>query len=179
MWQRNKVAQDLDNLLLEIRQKPGFESFLLAESEDYFLSAAQDGPTVVLSVTQLRSDAILVTKAGVSSIALPNLSHASMTKYCDTPTYGNEVQREYLEWLWKGAVQPVLRELGIYPKKVDPLPRIWWIGAGLMATAPVHAAAKFKKGLVQLATLHYCLPSYTSTIRYVPSPLVLQSQSGL
>ena len=48
---RNKVAQDLDHVLLEIRQKHAFRHFLLAESEEYFLSAAQEGPIVVLSVT--------------------------------------------------------------------------------------------------------------------------------
>ncbi|RPB27802.1 hypothetical protein L211DRAFT_778853 [Terfezia boudieri ATCC MYA-4762] len=133
----NKVVKDLDNILLQIRQKPGFKYFLRAESEEYFLSAAQEGPIVVLNVTELRSDAILLSKS------------------------------QMLEWLWKAAVQPVLRELGFYPKVVDPLPRVWWIGIGLMAQAPIHAAAKFTRGIVKVkvTTLQYCLPSYTSTIR--------------
>jgi len=105
----------------------------------------------------------------VKNIALPHLSYSSMVEYCsaspDTDPYDSEVKREWLECLWKGAVLPVLRELGLYPTKVDPLPRIWWIGVGLMARAPLHAAAKFKNGHVQMTTLHYCLPSYTSTIR--------------
>ena len=72
-----------------------------------------------------------------------------------------------LRWLWQAAVQPVLQELGFFPKAADPLPRIWWIGVGLMAQAPIHAAAKFTKGTIKakMATLQYCLPSYTSTIR--------------
>jgi len=166
---RNKVAQDLDNILLQIRQKPGFENFLRTESEGDLYSAAQEGPIVVLNATQLCSDAILVTTAGVRNIALPHLSHASMAKYCGactcTVTDDNDFRRELLQWLWKAAVQPVLQELGFYPKKVDPLPRIWWIGVGLMAKAPVHAAAKFKKRRILMATLQYCIPSYTSTIR--------------
>jgi len=163
---RNKVAQDLENILLQIRQKPGFENFLRAESEAYLLSAAQEGPIVVLNVTELRSDAILLTKAGVTSTALPHLSHTSMIKFCSASTdTDNEAKRGSLEWLWKAAVQPVLRELGFYPQLVNPLPRIWWIGVGLMAKAPIHAAAKFKKGRIQITTLQYCIPSYTSTIR--------------
>jgi len=79
---RIKVAQDIDNILLQLRQKPGFEHFLRADSEPYLLSAAQEGPIVVLNVTELRSDAILVTKAELKSIALPCLSHASMLKHC-------------------------------------------------------------------------------------------------
>jgi len=163
--ERSKVARDLNNILLQIRQKPKFENFLGAESEKYLLSAAQEGPIVMLNATKLRSDGILVTKTEVKSIALPRLSYASMMKYCSVSIDDNKDKREMLQWLWKAAVEPILRELGLYPKKVDPLPRIWWIGVGLMAKAPIHAAAKFKNGSIQLATLQYCLPSYTSTIR--------------
>ena len=168
---RNKVAEELNQVLLQIRRKPGFLNFLCADSEAYLLSAAHEGPIVVLNITRLRSDAILVTKDKVTSICLPELSHASLNRYCGTEarTLDNRVQRELLEWLWKAAVQPVLKKLGFYvhpmPKKGDPLPRIWWIGVGLMSKAPIHAAAKFKNGRVQRTTLHYCIPSYTSTIR--------------
>jgi len=195
---RNKVAQDLDNMLVQIRQKPGFENFLRAESEAYLLSAALEGPIVVLNVTKLRSDAILLTKGQVTSIALPYLSHDSMIEYFAIkntklknrnefksrllellqkapehspdlydsaiecfdkintgPEDGNELKRKLLEWLWKAAVQPVLQKLGFYPgsKEGSPLPRIWWIGIGLIAQAPIHAATKFTKGRIKMTTL--------------------------
>jgi len=59
---RNQVAKFFDDILQQIRQKPGFQTFLQAESKEYFLSAAQEGPIVVLNAATLRSDAILVTK---------------------------------------------------------------------------------------------------------------------
>ena len=71
---------------------------------------------VVLNVTKLRSDAILLTKTEVTSISLPDLSHASMKKYCGGSTLNNEGQRVFLEWLWKAAVQPVLQVLGFCRK---------------------------------------------------------------
>jgi len=71
LQRRNKVAQDLDNILLQIRQKPGSDNFLRAESEAYLLSAAQEGTIVVLNATELRSDAILVTTAEVRSNTPP------------------------------------------------------------------------------------------------------------
>ena len=164
IYRKNKVAGDLDDTLTQIRRQTGFENFLRAESEADLLSAAQEGPIVALNVTELRSGAILVMKAGVRSISLPHLSHASMVRHC-RGSDGNEVKRELLQWLWKAAVQPVLQELGFYPQEVNPLPRTWWIGVGLIAKAPIHAAVKFKYRHVQLTTLHYCIPSYTSTIR--------------
>ncbi|RPB18391.1 hypothetical protein L211DRAFT_80808 [Terfezia boudieri ATCC MYA-4762] len=164
---RNQTAKDFENILLQIREKPGFQNFLLAQSEAHLLSAAHRGPIVILNATSLRSDAILVTRTNVTSISLPSLSHPLLVKYCTGNTYltDNILLREFLEWLWKGAVQPVLRELGFYPKTVDPLPRIWWIGVGLMAMVPIHAATKFKHGKVKMTTLQYCLVSYTSTIK--------------
>jgi len=179
---RDKAARGLDDILQQIRQIPGLQTFLRAESEEYFLSAAQEGPIVVLNATELRSDAILLTKEQVTSIPLPQLSYALMTKHLDTIRYcpvcasrivdgtnknENQVKREMLEWLWKAAVQPVLQALGVYPQKVYPLPRIWWIGLHHLAQAPIHAAAKFARGTfkVKMTTLQYCLPSYTSTIR--------------
>ena len=172
---RIKAATDLDDILHQIRQKPGFQAFMRTESEGDLLSAAQEGPIVVLNVTKLRSDAILLTTERVTSIALPDLVHTRVAYYfgkcgrcrgCRTMD-DSDVKRDMLEWLWKAAVHPILRELGFYPKVVDPLPRIWWIGVGLMARAPIHAAAKFTKGAikVKMTTLQYCLPSYTSTIR--------------
>jgi len=65
---RNQVAKELDDMLEQIRQLPGFQTFFRAESEQYFLSEVQEGPIVVLNGTELRSDAILLTKARVTSI---------------------------------------------------------------------------------------------------------------
>ena len=126
----------------------------------------QQHKRVVLNVTELRSDAILLTKSQVTNIALPELSHAATMRYFEkSGTADNEAKREVLEWLWGAVVRPVLQELGFYPTALDPLPRIWWIGVGLMAQAPIHAAATYKKGSIKMTTLQYCLPSYTSTIR--------------
>ena len=181
---RNQVAKDLEHILQQVRQKPGFKNFLRAESETYLLSAAQEGPIVVLNDSKLRIDAIIITKAGVRSIALPCLSTSiNEYLYCGTGICtvhdskdDNQAKRESLEWLWKAAVQPVLRELGFYLKAADPLPRVWWIGVGIMAKAPIHAAAKFKNGRIQMTTLQFCIPSYTSTIRYIPSLQVFLCQ---
>jgi len=71
----------------------------------------------------------------------------------------NGVMRGLLEWLWKSAVLPVLRKFGFHPHKANPLPRVWWIGVGLMAKAPVHAATKFKRDCPHITIVQYCLPS--------------------
>ena len=72
---RNEIARDLDDILLQIREKPGFENFLLEHSKEFLLSAAAEGPIVVVNVAEHRSDAILLSKSQVTSVALPNASH--------------------------------------------------------------------------------------------------------
>ena len=166
---RTKVNRDFNDILSQIRQQPGFENFMDAPSYAYLLSAAREGPIVVLNATKYRSDAILITtEAKSKSISLPDLSIDSVEKYlgtCACKTGDNDVKRELLGWLWKAAVLPVLLELGFYPKAINPLPRIWWIGVSIMAKALIHAATKFRNGRIQKTIFQYCIPSYTSTIR--------------
>lgn len=120
------------------------------ESEEYLLLVVYEGPIAVLNVTELRSDAILVTKGHVESISLPLLSHASVKQYLGKGVVedGNGNKRALLGWLWKAAVQPVLQELGYFPQIVHPWPRIWWIEVGLMAQAPIHAATKYPEAVL-------------------------------
>ncbi|KAF8430063.1 CHAT domain-containing protein [Tirmania nivea] len=141
------IHQKIKLLKISMKYSSGFDKNLVSK-----ISCLQNLRNIyLLNVTSLRSDAIVLTEEHVTSIALPHLSRASMFKYFSQSAVAdvNEVKRELLEWLWKGAVEPVLRELGFYPKKVDPLPRIWWIGVGLMAKAPIHAAAKYKRAALQ------------------------------
>ena len=49
-----------------------------ADFEEYLSSAAQEGPAVVLNTTELRSDAILLTKEQMTRIPLPNRSPISI-----------------------------------------------------------------------------------------------------
>ncbi|KAF8415201.1 hypothetical protein BGX38DRAFT_1246249, partial [Terfezia claveryi] len=52
----------------------------------------------------------------VTNIPLPNFPRFSgyriNSRYLGKSTDDNKVKREMLVWLWKAAVQPVLRELG-------------------------------------------------------------------
>ena len=96
--QRNKVANDLDEILQQIRQKPGFENFLRAESQQYLLSSAHEGPVVVLNVTKLRGDAILVTREQITSISLPQLSHDAVDRH-----FGSRETIKAKEYYWSGC----------------------------------------------------------------------------
>lgn len=72
--QRMSLAREWDDLLVEVRNLPGFEDFLRPPELSELLTSAVDGPVVVLNVSRWRSDALIVTTAGVRSIPLPKVT---------------------------------------------------------------------------------------------------------
>ncbi|KAI1144936.1 hypothetical protein F4825DRAFT_284191 [Nemania diffusa] len=71
--QRHKSWGDLDNVLNQIRQEPGFEEFLPSPSESKIQAAAKHGLIVVIVVSQMNCDAILVEPQRIRSIRLHDL----------------------------------------------------------------------------------------------------------
>ncbi|KAF8454690.1 CHAT domain-containing protein [Kalaharituber pfeilii] len=188
---RKQMFRELDEVIAEIRRLPKFEGFLQTVSEkEMTASVAANGPIVILNVTELRSDAIIVTRDSIQSLPLPSLEYRAAESYIhdlnqaiqniSKSTQGqiNEKLRAvWLPWLWQAAVCPVLQALGLVQTAASgdkacqrrKLGRLWWIGVGLMATAPLHAAGLYgsnlKPGKAPESTLKYCIPSYTPTIR--------------
>ncbi|KAF3012603.1 hypothetical protein E8E14_007733 [Neopestalotiopsis sp. 37M] len=76
--EKRRAHSELKQKEDEIRQLPDFENFQLPLSESQLKSCATDGPIVIVNITDLRSDAILVTEAGVRSIHLPDLKEREM-----------------------------------------------------------------------------------------------------
>lgn len=75
--------------------------------------------------------------------------------------------RYSLQWLWDEAVRPVLEALQLLRQtnhSPRQLPRIWWIGGGLMALMPLHAAGFHGKESVD-NTMSHVVSSYCSTLR--------------
>lgn len=71
---RLALAREWDEVLAQVRGLPGFEDFLRPPDLQELLTAAIGGPVVVLNVSRWRSDALIVTADGVSSIPLSTLT---------------------------------------------------------------------------------------------------------
>jgi hypothetical protein len=63
----NDLAQEREDLLVEIRQRPGFGNFLRPLPFSTLRGAARDGPVVIINISQYRSDALIVTSVGCGS----------------------------------------------------------------------------------------------------------------
>ncbi|KAI9778854.1 MAG: hypothetical protein M1839_007817, partial [Geoglossum umbratile] len=77
----------------------------------------------------------------------------------------NKAYLQFLSWLWRGCVRPVLDELHCYEQRsAENLPRVWWIGTGLTSSFPFHSAGDISVGPTENAS-YRVISSYTPTLK--------------
>jgi tetratricopeptide (TPR) repeat protein len=179
---RRLLARELDETLAEIRRLDGFATFALPPGTAELHAQAAEGPVVIFNISQYRSDALLLTRDAVTSVALPGLTHEAVTERViafhraagtttDTDSGlaarmdAQKAIRDILEWLWDNAAEPVLRALGYdAPAGGDVAPRVWWAPGGLLSLLPLHAAGRHGSDADD-SVLDRVVSSYTPTIR--------------
>ncbi|WP_369035499.1 hypothetical protein [Streptomyces adonidis] len=126
------------------------------------LSAASEGPVVVLNAARRRCDALVVALDGVTSMKLP-FGHDVLAQraedYARVVALSDAEQRasgmtELFGWLSSRTVEPVMGGLGTAGDSVD---RIWWCPNGLFTKLPVHA--------VETGQMVGVVTSYTPSLR--------------
>jgi hypothetical protein len=175
--ERLTLVKEFDDLLRFIRSLDGFEHFLRGPSESELHCLADGGPIVVFNVSEVRSDAFLVTTDDIRSLHLPSLTPDSLkdaAKYFFDAINSQGLKRynhahlevtAVLEWLWDVAVNPVLNELGFTQKpRGDAWPRVWWVGCGLLNILPIHAAG-YHDSIPPKTALDRVISSYASTVK--------------
>ncbi|OAP57115.1 hypothetical protein AYL99_09228 [Fonsecaea erecta] len=139
---------------------------------------ASEGPIVVVNISDIRSDAVVVTRSGIQSIFLADLTRTEVMAWLregltvftphETPVDRGKKNKRYihfLHWLWEKCVRQVL--LVVYQSvnlTSGSLPRIWWIGVGVASSLPFHAAGDHSDGSSD-NTLSWAISSYTPTIK--------------
>ncbi|KAH8799412.1 CHAT domain-containing protein, partial [Xylogone sp. PMI_703] len=172
--QRDRSVLDLDQCLRDIRALPGQDRFLRGPTAEQLRQRASEGPIVLVSIADLRSDAIMVSHSTIKTLPLPELTKSKVIEWIrQEPTRykrsekgkKNRAYSEFLKWLWSACVEPILQGLSITRgQSPASLPRIWWIGAGLASFLPFHAAGDHSQGSVE-NTYSRAISSYTPTIK--------------
>jgi tetratricopeptide (TPR) repeat protein len=186
-------------------QLPGFERFNLPPRAADLIEAADQGPVVLVNVSDLRSDALLVTRSGVRVLRLAGASAEAvsahvlefitalgeLTTTTVTPDVADRAEARLLGvlgWLWDTVAGPVLAELGITTRPAGdlPPPRIWWCPGGLLSFLPLHAAGDHRTRFdaIPQTVIDRVISSYTPTVRALlharrPAPAVAESGSGI
>ncbi|KAB5581191.1 CHAT domain-containing protein [Coniochaeta sp. 2T2.1] len=169
---RREAVRELDVCIEEIRGIAGFERFLLGQTAAEMQECASGGTIVVVNVARLRSDAILVSPAGIKMLNLPRLTASHAEVWLGKEWTGRRSERAqknkeylgYLSWLWKVCVRQVLDEVCGGGGLADGLPRIWWLGTGLAGSMPFHAAGTHAAGSTENA-FDKVVSSYTPSIK--------------
>ncbi|OQD86479.1 hypothetical protein PENSOL_c086G06413, partial [Penicillium solitum] len=163
---RPKAVEELEKCIQYIRQLPGFEYFQNGLSVEKMLAASNEGSIIVVNVTNLRSDAIIISASGFSLVPLPRFEAVQAQRWVDQEVNSagnNKSYRQFLIWLWRECVRPVLSELdNSVQSSLEELPRVWWIGTGLASSFPFHAACDISAGE---NTFCRVLSSYTPSIK--------------
>ncbi|KAL9068124.1 MAG: hypothetical protein Q9157_006596 [Trypethelium eluteriae] len=75
-------------------------------------------------------------------------------------------QAEALNCLWRLCVKPVLSELGLLRTNGsgDRLSEVWWVGGGLMALLPIHAAGDCELDSLE-NTMQHVVSSYATSLK--------------
>ncbi|XTI93403.1 TPR-like protein [Cenococcum geophilum] len=169
-----QIITKLEKCIRDIQQLPGFNQFHKGLTAKQMQSCSTEGSIVVVNVTNLRSDAVIVTTDAFKVLPLPRLSAHEARDWINqdlttTPSSDrgrkNKAYLHFLSWLWRGCVRPVLDELyySVQPS-VEDLLRVWWIGTGLANSFPFHSAGDMSAGLTE-STCYRAISSYTPTIK--------------
>jgi tetratricopeptide (TPR) repeat protein len=168
---------------LEEKIRKSLPNFQLPPSASTFKELVKDGvdAIVAFNVTDIRSDAFLVTSSRIRLCSLPSLEYKKLSDVAGlfvgpkritggvntTFHERNDKLREALSWLWDVAVKPVLKELGFLSEsKPKKHPRLVWVTSGLVGLLPLHAAGhSWSRPRVRENTACHVVSSYTPTFR--------------
>jgi tetratricopeptide (TPR) repeat protein len=182
------TAENWDDLMGRIRSLDGMAGFLRAPSVQALRRHAEQGPVVVVNISERRCDALILradAEQPVLTVPLTGLNQADVVAHLLRLTRAvfaapndpslltrRGAQRdldEILRWLWDRVTSPVLDALGLTAPSSDTQspPRIWWCPVGLMAYFPLHAAGRHDgDARVGKATvMDRAISSYTTTVR--------------
>ncbi|KIM28572.1 hypothetical protein M408DRAFT_307873 [Serendipita vermifera MAFF 305830] len=184
------LAAEREESIEEIRNKPGFESFLRAKTFDKLAPAAHEGPVAIINIHERRCDALVLIPhdsqapdVSIVHIPLESFTHvmsetlfrdfnkllsSAGVRARDTRKSEREASvrdnggsfKSILHNLWLHVVKPILDGL---PYQVHQS-RIWWCATGPLAFLPIHAAGNYDSDVVGEKVSDYVISSYTPTL---------------
>ncbi|KAK8002403.1 hypothetical protein PG989_002122 [Apiospora arundinis] len=159
---RIQAQQQLDQLIQDIRQQPGFDGFLLPLTAEEIQGACADGPVIIINVSHHRCDALAILQTHIECIELPHATYKEIQEYRRSVSASLNTT---LEWLWDRVVHPILEHLGYLHTPSDKdWPRVWWIPTGPLVGFPLHAAGYHLEGQGKTA-LDRVVSSYATSLR--------------
>jgi CHAT domain len=178
---RENLSRRREQILAQIRERPGYSGFLTTPNFEDLRSAADSGPVVIVNVSQYRCDALIVTTDRVRVVPLTGLTGADVVQrtvdflialeslhrnelgYSELKA-ANETVSATFRWLWDAVVSPLLPSLlAACPPTAGLRPRVWWCPTGPLTFLPLHAAGVYEADGDSVRD--HVVSSYTATLR--------------
>ncbi|KIM20627.1 hypothetical protein M408DRAFT_81702 [Serendipita vermifera MAFF 305830] len=199
------LAVEREEILEQVRQKPGFEYFLKAKSFDKLAPAAHEGPVAIINIHEHRCDTLVliphdsqIPNVSIVHIPLESFTHvmsetlfrdfnkllssagvrARDTRKSEREFYARDNEGSFksiLYSLWIHVVKPILDGLAYQVRLSTHQSRIWWCATGPLAFLPIHAAGNYDSDVVGEKVSDYVISSYTPTL----TALLDQSQPDI
>ena len=174
---RNRIlSENLEEALRQVREMKGFENFLQAVPFATLQAAAAEGPVILVSISNYRSDAIILhIDSPPTLVTLPKarrkdlihlVKQLALAKYTGAKSGGHSKNMPpILRAIWTNVISPVidcLTELGVPEKS-----RVWWCPTSELCALPLHAAGPYcprQKNLPDIYISSY-IPTLSALIR--------------
>ncbi|KAG8919017.1 hypothetical protein FRC02_001987 [Tulasnella sp. 418] len=159
-------------VLHKIRKLPGFERFLDTIPFDVLQGAAENGPIVILNISNFRSDAIIIQQAQDTVpliVPLPETSPRHIERLyaefsnalaADQEQIRGKKVISLLRLLWSDIVEPVVHSL--LGSGVPVGSRVWWCPTSKLSMLPIHAAGPYRQKKSNLPDIF--ISSYIPTL---------------
>ncbi|KAH9976512.1 CHAT domain-containing protein [Russula compacta] len=191
---RQKLVEDRDKLISQIRAQPNFGTYLIPPSFDTLRSSAACGPVILINHSEWRSDIIILLHNSPPSLiptttdfydcakGLKDKLLAARKKDLDSREYEDALCC-VLEKLYDLVGRPViqrLRELNVPEQS-----RVWWCPTSVFCSLPLHAMGPIRSdGRTKLYFSDIYITSYTPTLSALiesrkPNPQPLDKPSML
>jgi hypothetical protein len=168
---RKRLWTEHDQLLDQIRERPGFDRFHLPPRLTDLQLAAAGGAAILVNCGRRRSDAIIVTAGDdLVHVPLPDVTSAEIAFRAeawleairdDSPVARQRIVPETLGWLWDAIVEPALDAVPQSGDGTSMLRQVWWLPTGLLGLFPLHAAGHIGRP----GALDAVISSYIPTLR--------------
>ncbi|KAG8877746.1 hypothetical protein FRB98_006563 [Tulasnella sp. 332] len=169
----SRPSKRWDDAVTRIRALPEFTTFLRPTPFNELAHAADEGPVIIVNISDYRCDAIILRSgAEPSDMELPTVTRAKTTRMTalmeealgslDDGHRESGVEK-VLNDLWVSVVQLVVQRL-----EEDGVPRgsrIWWCPTSALCLLPLHAAGVHQKQQSEPSNLlDTFVSSYTTTL---------------
>jgi hypothetical protein len=163
----SNAFEELQLCIQQIRHLPGFCFFHEYLTAEQMQKVCEGGRVILVNIAKFRSDAIVVSSSTVEAIHLADIDEVQAKDWVRRNEYdqNNKLYGQFLTWLWRGCVRPILMKLGYTLQHCpEDLPRVWWVGIGPASSFPFHAACDFDRR-PGVGAFDYVLSSYSPSIK--------------